>query len=102
MIPRNEWLKSKVVASVWWCGDEYCDCTEPVIERISPNFRAGYPWIQREPLWTGKFLTDTWEYSRVERDELQFAPLREACHRFGIPVPKEALMRLAGPAAKLP
>jgi hypothetical protein len=97
-----EWLRPRLVASVWWCGDDYCDCTKPVIERITPNTNAGYPWIQREQLWEGRFLTRTYEYAHEEREELQYAPLRQACHRLGVAVPSEAVMRLAGPVGTLP
>lgn len=96
----QRWLEPQVVASIWWCGDEYCDCTEPVIERISPGTR--YPWVRRERLWEGTFLTDTFSYSWEERERLQYAPLREECHRIGVPIPKQAIMRLSGPMRRLP
>jgi hypothetical protein len=98
---RCRWRTTRIVASFWYCGDDYCDCTKPVIERITPNHQAGYPWIRREELWEGTFLTDTWQREPEEREQ-QRAELREACHRFGIPIPKEAIMHLAGPLAPLP
>ena len=95
-------LQPRVIARIWWCGDDYCDCTKPLIERITPNREAGYPWIRREALWSGKFITDTWQYDRAEREELQYEPLREECRRIGIPVPRELIRHLAGPVGSLP
>jgi hypothetical protein len=98
---QRHWVTlDRLVASIWYCGDEHCDCTQPVIERITPNTQAGYPWIRRETLWSGTFLTDTWQ--RDEEHQQQFTELRDACHRFGVPIPKEAIMRLAGPKEPLP
>ena len=84
------WHDTRLVARIWWCGDEECDCTQPVIERITPNLEAGYPWIRREALWSGEFLTDTWEYDQEQREALQFAPLREARQRLGAPMLEDA------------
>ena len=55
---RADWRKTWVVASVWYCGDEYCNCTQPQIEIVRPNLKASYPWIQRERIWEGTFRTD--------------------------------------------
>jgi hypothetical protein len=84
---RVRWLEKRLEAQMWWCGDDYCDCTQPVIERITPNHQAGYPWVHRERVWEGEFLTSTEQYSAEEREALQFAPLREACQQFGVTIP---------------
>lgn len=94
-----DWAQPRIVASIWWCGDEWCDCTQPVIERITPNREVGYPWIRRETLWSGKFLSCTSEHTEEERDRLQHEPLREECRRIGIPVPGELIRCLGGPDA---
>lgn len=86
---RQMWLQVRLQARIWWCGDEACDCTEPMIERIKPNLEAGYPWIHRETVWEGEFLTETWIYGPQEREQLQYAPLRAACAQFGVAVPPE-------------
>jgi hypothetical protein len=96
----HRWRSTRIVASMWWCGDDDCDCTKPVIERITPNHVAGYPWIHRETLWEGTFRTDSGLYP--EERQQQYAELRDACHQYGIPIPKEAIMHLAGPMAPLP
>jgi len=96
------WRQPRLVARIWWCGDEVCDCTQPVIELVVPDREAGHPRIRRAELWTGKFLTGTYGYTPEERGRLQYEPLREECHRFGIPVPKDLILRLAGPVAPLP
>lgn len=85
------WNEIRVVAYLWWCGDDVCDCTQPCIDQLSPNRQAGYPWIHRDNLWSGKFITDSWEYSPEDRERLHYAPLREECQRRGIPIPAFAL-----------
>lgn len=55
---RERWKESRVVAEMWDCGDDYCDCTQPRIYRESPNLEAGYPWVNRDLLWEGTFRTD--------------------------------------------
>jgi hypothetical protein len=67
---RERWRCSWWVASVWWCGDDYCDCTQPIVELVEPNFRAGYPWVKRERHWEGTFETDGEGDSEVWRREL--------------------------------
>lgn len=89
-ITREQWLRGYEVARIWWCEDEVCDCTQPVIELVTPNRRQGYPWVFRTNVWEGRFLTDTWEYTAQQRDELQYAPLREACAQRGVAVPEQA------------
>lgn len=56
-VPWEKWDKSYVVAEIWDCGDEECDCIQPVINRATPNRTAGYPWIKWERLWEGTFVT---------------------------------------------
>lgn len=90
MTDVERWRTPRIQAHLWYCGDQECDCTHPVIERITPNVDAGYPWIRRETLWEGTFLSNTWEYSTEEREELQYAPFRAACQRYGVPIPPEA------------
>ena len=48
----------KLVGYVWWCGDEECDCTEPIIawqytERASNGMRV----YRKEAIWTGTFIS---------------------------------------------
>jgi hypothetical protein len=57
----DSWKQTKVIGRIWWCGDESCDCTQALIERITPNLNAGLPWIRRENLWSGRFYTDSGE-----------------------------------------
>ena len=37
MSERNDWLYPHLEARLWWCEDEECDCTQPQIDRITPN-----------------------------------------------------------------
>jgi hypothetical protein len=89
LVSYRQWQAGYVVARLWWCGDGECDCTQPVIERVNPNLQAGYPWVHRENLWEGEFVTETWSVPMDERERLQFAPLRQACAEYGVPVPDD-------------
>jgi hypothetical protein len=86
---RRRWNTPRLEAELWWCGDEVCDCTKPQIVRISPGNQ--YPWVKREAVWEGTFLTHTADYSQAEREQLQFAPLREACREHKVAVPDIAV-----------
>jgi len=77
---RREWLTPRLIAHVWWCGDDMCDCQQPLIERIDPNGRAGFPWIRRTKLWEGEFTSGA-EPGTSERLERE---LKEAAARYGI------------------
>jgi hypothetical protein len=89
-VAYSEWAVPRLVAELWWCGDDRCDCTQPQIVRLTPNTVMGYPWVHREAVWEGEFLTDTWELSEAEREALHYAPLRGACERLGVQVPEVA------------
>lgn len=54
---RDKWEMARLEAYLWWCGDYNCDCSQPVIDRVTPNRQAGYPWIHREKVWQGSFRT---------------------------------------------
>lgn len=75
-----EWNETKLEARVWWCGDELCDCRQAEIDRITPNHRAGYPWIHREPVWRGTFYSDGEGVAETVEE------LRDECARRGIPI----------------
>lgn len=62
MMTVQEWAAGYVVAHIWFCGDEECACYQPRVEQVSPNREAGYPWMRRETLWEGTFVTTegTW------------------------------------------
>lgn len=81
--------KTKLFAQIWWCADQECDCTEPQIVRATPRefHTPPYQGWHVEVLWRGEYLTPTHEYSLKEREDLQFAPLREQCIKYDIPVP---------------
>lgn len=75
-----EWARTLLVAGMWSCEDEDCDCTQPQIDRITPNREAGYPWIRREAVWRGTFR------SQADLDErlAQRAELAAAAAERGI------------------
>lgn len=77
---RKDWLRTKLVARLWWCGDEVCDCYQPMIERMRPNLAAGYPWITRERVWEGTFDSGGEHLDRLR------AELRQAAVIHGITV----------------
>lgn len=76
MRPHANYWESlpRIEAYIWYCGDEICDCTQPVIEKIEPNLKVGFPWVMRTRLWEGTF------YSQPSFDERrqQDAELEEA------------------------
>lgn len=73
-----EWETERLVAYIWWCGDDHCDCTQPRIDHISPNRKASYPWIHSKNVWSGTFQSDG-EGRPEQRIELE-----EAAKRCGI------------------
>lgn len=79
----EEWQTEWIQAYIWWCGDEHCDCSEPHIDHVTPNRKAGYPWINRKNLWAGTFETDG------EGRESQAVELKQAADRFGIQLDEE-------------
>ena len=52
------WRQGYIRAYQWYCGDEWCDCHQPVIERCGPNTDAGYPWLRITRLWEGTFHSE--------------------------------------------
>jgi hypothetical protein len=71
-----EWKKTRIIAHMWHCGDEICNCYQPKIERITPNKNNDFPWIERELLWSGTFCTDG------EDSDIREKELNEAIDRF--------------------
>lgn len=51
----------RIQGRVWWCEDEWCDCTQAKIERIEG---AG-PYVYTT-LWEGEFHTDGETGARTE------------------------------------
>jgi hypothetical protein len=76
----DRWRKTWLVAYIWWCGDEACDCYRPIVERLWPNEQSGFPWIRRERVWEGEFVTSP-ELGDMERLKKE---LDEAATRWGI------------------
>jgi len=85
-VNRSEWVKGRTEARIWWCGDYECDCIQPRIERVTPNREAGYPWIRRETLWEGTFVStgqDSSGYPDGVTYESLIEELREASKAYG-------------------
>ena len=78
--PHNSWEKIRLVAEMWWCGDDVCNCYQPKIDRISPNREAGRPWIRRKEVWRGTFYSEPSndEFAEMEKE------LKEAKKKYGI------------------
>jgi hypothetical protein len=66
-------MTEKLEAFVWWCYDEVCDCSQAVIERVTPRVDA--LWPKRERIWEGTFFTEG-EGSAETRAELIVAAAR--------------------------
>lgn len=75
-----DWRRPRYDASVWWCGDEYCDCQQPQIVLRTPNLTVGRPWDRLTTIWQGEFTTGGEGYSRLAQE------LAGECERRGIPV----------------
>ena len=78
--PCDVWYAGWVEAYIWHCGDETCDCTQAKIDRVTPNLAAGYPWVVRNRLWKGEFLSE----ADTEEKATQEAALRGAATEHGI------------------
>lgn len=55
---RDDWAKTWLRAYMWRCEDAVCDCWQPVIERLMPNLVTGYPWVKRQRVWEGPFVSE--------------------------------------------
>jgi hypothetical protein len=75
-----------VRAVMWWCEDPVCDCTQPIIERVTPPPLSGHMGYKFERLWEGTFCSRDTE----QDDAKQWAELRAAAARFGVPMPEDA------------
>jgi hypothetical protein len=69
---RSAWATPRLEARMWFCEDEVCSCTQPQIDRITPNLESGYPWIKRERVWEGVFHSNA--------DAAELAAQRAALH----------------------
>ena len=79
-VPRPPYL----IAEIWGCGDEVCDCWQPQITLIKPHNPPRPPWILRETVWEGTFRSwpelAEWDAMRAELRAAAAArdiPLRE-------------------------
>lgn len=51
----------ELYAYVWWCGDEYCDCTQAQIVHIIERNQYG-GWRESRVIWNGTYATEgDWE-----------------------------------------
>lgn len=72
----------KIQAYQWWCGDDVCDCTQYVIERVTPH-AVTRGFVNRERLWEGPFVSESSALTRGEKAEL-LREFRSAARRHGI------------------
>lgn len=80
---REDWRVPKLVASMWHCGDEVCNCFEPQIDLVLPGM--AFPLVQRFKVWRGTFHSDPdFEEMQAMRSELM-----EGSVKFGIPMDEE-------------
>jgi hypothetical protein len=66
-------VSARLEFSVWWCGDEVCDCVQAQVVRLTPGARAG--WAHREIVWQGTFFSGG-EGSAEAADELRVEAAR--------------------------
>lgn len=81
---KKDWATPRIIARMWHCLDEVCDCWQPLVERITPNRTAGFPWVIRERLWSGTLAS---EPDEEKIDKLK-KELQEEADRRGIPIGK--------------
>jgi len=78
-------------AFMWYCGDEVCECSQPVVEQYT--YRSDYlgrrKLIDRKRLWEGTFRAG----ADAGESEAQRRELVAECERRGLPVP-EVVRRL--------
>lgn len=70
---------TRIIAELWWCGDPVCDCTQPIIEEVTPVTNdIGIRWFRRNRIWEGSF------HSQASREELeaQWKELTEAAEKY--------------------
>lgn len=79
-----------IIAEVWWCGDEWCNCTQAqIVARFRNLFDSR--WIVPVRIWSGEFYTDgdvsgaTDELSAKQAEVLSTEP--EMAARITWPVP---------------
>lgn len=69
----------QIVAEMWYCGDEVCECSQPEINRLTPN--RYYPQcVDRETIEKGPFYSGA---AMVEIEE-QCKWLLEAARRHNV------------------
>ena len=73
--------KTWVVAQMWCCGDDVCDCSQPQIELVGPG--ENYPWLHRAIIWQGIFQSESSGMSMVEYEE-QRKELQDEAAKHGI------------------
>jgi hypothetical protein len=68
----------RVEGYVWWCGDEWCDCTQAQIERVVPN--PNWPGtVLRTVIWSGTFYSGGEAGATTELNRVA-GLMRRRCH----------------------
>jgi hypothetical protein len=67
--PETKRLDDQIKGYIWWCGDEYCDCSEGCIVFLRRNEHGFY---NLHTLWSGKFYTDGegWAETKAELNHM--------------------------------
>lgn len=76
---------TEIKAFMWYCGDEFCECSQPVIEKFTwrSDELGRRKLIKRERLWEGTFHSE----AELEEREEQHRELAAECARRSIPLP---------------
>lgn len=72
-----------LVARLWWCEDEVCDCTQYIIERVSQN-PLDRRFFHRSRLWEGEFVSEGAGWADEGQQERRRQAYRVAAAEFGI------------------
>jgi len=76
---------AKIEVYLWWCQDEVCDCTQPMVDVILPNV---YPFqskaLQRQNIWKGNFQSEYGGRLESEEYEQRDKELKAAAKLFNV------------------
>lgn len=79
--PRSE--RTFLMARIWWCEDEVCDCYQPEILKYIPAPPG--QWRRTEVVWKGEFVSQP---DLEDRERIRAELLAEAA-KYGISINQE-------------
>ena len=71
-------MSPEVFVYMWWCGDDYCDCTQPIVEIRSTEIPFSFGWTAPTRIAEGPFLSQGYGAAEPEEIKAQKKWLRDA------------------------